>query len=89
MQASHLSCAFSRRTLRFFKIDRKCVPVEMANLMSYVVLYHTPILHAYKIVITESHDLDAEAALRTAVKYVNHSIGPDGLSTTLFVYGAL
>lgn len=70
-------------------ITTKCVPIESPNSMSYVERYHTPIRHAYKIVIAEATELDAEAALQVAVKSVNDSIGPDGLVPTLLVYGAL
>lgn len=57
--------------------------------MPYVERYYTPIQHAYQIVTSEVLDLDAEAVLLIAVKFINHSTGPDGLVPTLLVYGAL
>lgn len=57
--------------------------------MSYVERYHTPIRHAHKIVTTEATDLDTDAGLQIAVKSVNDPIGPDGLVSTLLVYGEL
>ena len=44
--------------------------------MSYVERYHAPIRHAFKIVKSESPDLDQEAALQFAVKSFDDSIGP-------------
>lgn len=70
-------------------IETRDVPIETPNSMSYVERYHNPIRHAFKIVTAEAPDLDPEAALQTAVKSVNDSIGPDGLVPTLLVYGAL
>lgn len=70
-------------------ITTKSAPIESPNPMSYAERYHTPMWHAYKIVLAETVELDTEAALQIAVKSVNDSIGPDGQVRTLLVYGAL
>lgn len=70
-------------------IETNSVPVESANYMSTVERYHTPVRRAFKIIREEAPQMSAKAALQTAVKAVNDSVGPDGLVPTLLVYGAL
>lgn len=71
------------------KIGTKSVPVEAANSLSIVERYHDPLRRAYRIVKREVPDIDDESALQYAVKSVNDTVGPDGLVSTLLVYGAL
>lgn len=70
-------------------IETKCVPIESPNFMSYVERYHQPICHAYNIVKSKAPDLDAEAALQIAVKYVNDSTSLDGLVPIILVCSTL
>lgn len=70
-------------------IATKSIPVDCANIMSVVERYNTPIRRAFRIIKSETHDLDDEAALQMAVKSVNECAGPDGLVPTLLVFGAM
>lgn len=63
-------------------------PVEFANSMSFVERYYNPIRCAYNEVQLEAPQLDLEAAMKTNVKSINDSVGPNGLVPTLLVYGA-
>jgi hypothetical protein len=50
--------------------------------------YHSPIRHAYQIIVSEIPELDKDMALQMAFKAINDSAGPDGLVPTLLVFGA-
>lgn len=72
-----------------FQIETKVVPVEAAFTNSVVERYYVPLRRAYCIITQEAPSMDPEIALQAAVKSVNSSVRPDGLVTTLLVYGAL
>lgn len=76
-------------SVELFHINKKCVPIECPNSMSYTKRYHTPIRHGFWIIKSEAPDIKGEAALQMAVKSVNDSTEPDGLVPTLLVYAAL
>lgn len=70
-------------------IRLKAVPVEAPQSMSTVERYHAPVGKAYRIIRPEAPSLDKVAALKTAVKAVNDSVGPHGLIPTFLVYRAI
>lgn len=65
------------------------MPVESANSMSTVERYHDPFRRGCHIFKKGSPDMTDELALQMAIKAVNDSIGPGGMSPTLVVYGAI
>lgn len=71
-----------------FASHNKAIPVESANSMSIVQRYHDPVRQAYHIIKTDSPDTDDDLLLlQMAIKAVNESFGPNGISPTLAVYG--
>jgi hypothetical protein len=65
-------------------------PVESANTMSHVERYHAPLRAAYlKIRSTCGRDTSNSDVLQLAVKAVNDTVGPEGLFSTLLVFGSI
>lgn len=70
-------------------IETKAVPVEFANLMTFVERYHGPLQRAFHIRKAECPDLHDDEALQLVYKSMNNTAGPDGLLQNPLVYGAL
>ena len=68
-------------------ITTKCVPVEAHHSIGIVERYHKPLRRAYDIIREEIPDIQRDNALQMAVKAVNDTAGPDGLTPTLLVFG--
>jgi hypothetical protein len=66
----------------------KETPTEAHHSNGIVERYHVPLRRAYDIVAKEMPDLNKEARLQMAVKAVNDTAGPNGLTPTLLVFGA-
>ena len=64
------------------------VPVEAHHSIGQVERYHGPLRRIYSIIATETPGVDPEAALQMVFKAINDSIGPNGLVSTLLVFGA-
>jgi hypothetical protein len=65
-------------------------PVESANTMSHVERYHAPLRAAYlKIRSTCGRNTSNSDVLQLAVKAVNDTVGPEGLFSTLLVFGSI
>lgn len=69
-------------------ITTKSIPVKAAESMSIVKRYQKPLRRAYTIIMKEFPDTEKSVSLEMAVKYVNDSVGPDGLVPKLLVFGA-
>ena len=63
--------------------------VESHNSLGLGERYHAPLRKIYERVRATVTSIDAETALRLAVKTMNDTMGPDGLVPTLLVYGSL
>ncbi|KAI0999864.1 hypothetical protein K3495_g8334 [Podosphaera aphanis] len=63
-------------------------PVEAHNSVGKVERYHALLPRAYEIIRLEDPSTPRDAALQMAVKAINDSAGPDGLTPTLLVFGA-
>lgn len=57
--------------------------------MYIVERYYAPISRAFNIVRKEAPNLEKKEALQMAVKAIVVSVDPDGLASTLLVFGAL
>src|SRR5271168_2824690 len=69
-------------------IDVKETPTEAHNSVGLVERYHVPLRRAFDIISKEMPELAKETRLQMAVKAVNDTAGPDGLTPTLLVFGA-
>ncbi|KAL3420591.1 hypothetical protein PVAG01_07036 [Phlyctema vagabunda] len=69
-------------------ITTKCVPVEAYHSIGIVERYHGPLRRAYDIIVAELSPIRKEDALQMAIKAVNDTAGPDGLTPTLLVFGS-
>lgn len=67
----------------------KSIPVEHAHSMTVSEWYHQPIHRAFKVIRTESPDIDDDATLQMAVNFIKDSIGPHRLIPMLLVYSAM
>jgi hypothetical protein len=70
-------------------IKVKKVLVKAYNSVSQVKRYYTPLRHAYEIIqdkLKNKH-INKEIILQIAVKAINNSAGPDGIVSTLLVFG--
>jgi hypothetical protein len=63
-------------------------PTECLTTMSHVERYHAPLRAAYQK-IRSDFGFEPEEALELAVKCVNDTVGPDGLTPTLLVFGSI
>jgi hypothetical protein len=79
---------------RSLNITTKEVPVEAAHSIGIVERYHKPLRRAYEVIMDELKGSekgtlwDKASALQMAVKAVNDTAGPDGITPTLLVFGA-
>ena len=64
------------------------MPTEAHNSIGLVKRYHVPLRRAFDIVSKELPQLGKEERLQMAVKAVNDTAGPNGLTPTLLVFGA-
>lgn len=80
--------AFQEHTIKF-AVNKKSIPVEASRSMGTAKQYHISVCKASHIVKTEAPDPDRDVALQTGVKAINYRVGPNGLTPTLLVYGAL
>lgn len=71
------------------QISTKAVPVEVASLLAIVERYHASVRRVYRILQHESTYFDEKMDLQIDVKTINDTVGPEGLVTTLSVYGVL
>lgn len=71
------------------RIQIKAVPVETPNSITFAERYHEPLQRAFNMINFKSTDLSKEEALQLSIKAINHSVEPDGMVTTLLVYGAI
>jgi hypothetical protein len=69
-------------------IDIKETPTEAHNSVGLVERYYVPLRRAFDIISKEIPELVKEMRLQMAVKAVNDTAGPDGLTPTLLVFGA-
>ena len=68
-------------------IATKPVPVEAHHSIGLVERYHGPLRRAFQILCEEMPGATKDVILQAAVKAINDSAGPDGLTPTLLVYG--
>lgn len=68
---------------------RKEVPIEAANRMYLVDLYHEPLWRAFSILREECPDLSFDEVLLSDMKSTNGSTGTDGLIPTILVFCAM
>src|SRR6266566_3467903 len=66
----------------------RSVPIKAHNSVGMVERYYGPLYHIYHIIIAELLDISKDMALQMAFKVINNSIGPNGLTPTLLVFGA-
>lgn len=57
--------------------------------MSTVERHHSRVCRSFNVIRSEASSRDDEATLQVAIEALNDSIGPNGLVSTLLVYGAL
>ncbi len=69
-------------------ITVKIVPVEAHHSIGMMERYHGSLRRTYSIISTEISGIDLELALQMAFKAINDSAGPNGLISTLLVFGA-
>ena len=50
--------------------------------------YYSSLHRIYRIITTELLDIGKDMALQMAFKVINNSVGPNGLISTLLVFGA-
>lgn len=62
------------------------VPVESANYLSNVQLFHSPIRKEHTITAFKAQALATETALKMAVEPLKISNGPDGANPSLLAY---
>ncbi|KAI0999986.1 hypothetical protein K3495_g8212 [Podosphaera aphanis] len=67
----------------------KCIPVEAHHSIGIVERYHEPSRRAFNIIKEEFRDqkLNKSTMLQIAVKAINDTTGPDGITPTLLVFG--
>lgn len=80
------SAEFSSKA-KAMSIEVKCVPVEAHHSIGMVERYHAPLRRAYEIIREELPSLHKAFALQMAIKAVNDTAGPDGLTPTLLLFG--
>jgi len=70
-------------------IQTRCVPVEAHNAIGMVERYHKPLRRAYNIIATElkGTGIGKDMILQMAVKAINDTAGPSGITPTLLVFG--
>jgi hypothetical protein len=69
-------------------MEVKIVPVEAHHSIGKVERYHAVLRRAYRCIREQTPStISKEFVLQTAVKAVNDSTGPDGLTPTLLVFG--
>lgn len=66
----------------------KNVSVEAHHSIGLVERYHGPLRQIYNIITAKLPGIKPELALQMSFKAINNSIGPNGLVTTLLVFGA-
>jgi hypothetical protein len=64
-------------------------PVESPETMSHCERYHGPLRVSFNRIKLELKDASDEDILQQAVKVVNDTVGPEGLTPTLLVYGSI
>jgi hypothetical protein len=65
------------------------MPIKVHNSINKVERYYILLHYVYKINRDEfQNNTSAEQALQIAVKTINDSVGPDGIISTLLVFGA-
>ena len=69
-------------------IKTKMVPVEAHHSIGMVERYHAPLKRCYEIIREELPEVSKPLALQMAVKAVNDTAGPDGLTPTLLLFGS-
>jgi hypothetical protein len=67
----------------------KIVPIKAHNSVGIVERYHGPIRRAYLIITAEINGINKDTVLQIAFKAINNSARPNGIISTLLVYGAL
>lgn len=71
-------------------IKCKQIPIEVANIISLMEIYHEPLRRAFNIIICdECPTFTFDEALLSAVKSLNDSTGADVPMPTLLVFGAM
>ena len=68
-------------------ITVKCVPVEVHHSIGKVERYHALLRRAYKVITGDIPSISKQFALQMAVKAINDTAGPNGLTPTLLVFG--
>jgi hypothetical protein len=68
-------------------ICTKAVPVEAHNSINIVEQYHSLLQQVYQIIVVKLSRIDRDTALQIAFKALNDTAGPDGLVSTLLVFG--
>lgn len=63
--------------------------IEHHNALGSGERYHDPLRRIFRKIRHESPNMSLELALRTAVKAMNDTLGPEGLVPTLLVFGCL
>ena len=65
----------------------KNAPVDVHHSISMVERYHGPLRRVYSIIITKIPGIKADLTLQMFFKAINNSVGPNGLVSTLLVFG--
>lgn len=81
-----VSAEFSAKA-RGMAIESRAVPVEAHHSIGMVERHHVPLRRAYEIIRGEFPTLNKQRVLQMAIKAVNDTAGPDGLTPTLLVFG--
>lgn len=71
------------------EINCRQVPIEVTNRMSLLYRYHEQLPRDFNILRAECQSFSFDKALLATVKTLNSRNGPDGLVTTLFVFGTM
>jgi hypothetical protein len=91
---TNLTSSEFQQYTRSLDITTKEVPVEAAHSIGIVERYHRPLRRAYEVITDEIKGSektslwDKASILQMAVKAVNDTAGPDGITPTLLVFGA-
>jgi hypothetical protein len=73
---------------RIMAIEVEEVPVEAHNSIGKVERYHGPLKRAFEVISANlGNAITPDHVLQMAVKAVNDTAGPDGLVSTLLVFG--
>ena len=88
-KGSAFTYSFFKRACRQFGIVAKEVPTEAHNALSVGERYHAPLKRIYTKIRMQYPTLEKDVALSIALMGLNNTAGPEGLTPTLLVFGAV